>query len=352
LQNYYSNENRIVNFMARTLDIEYDRNQFGKEKFLDSLNSLVTNSATYNGITVNSVNWDGSYFTYVTPALFVREMDTAYGVSTIDKATEAQISYATDKGYAAWGISDCYDVEDRDYVKRGAPPRGSNDPSNDKDDGLITPHVSALALLTGQAENAKANLQKLKSDYPSVYDDRYGFKDSINLDASGPDYKKQSNTICGLDQGWMLMAIGNYLNSTLHKYFHQNPGVTRAYNEMNNLSLVKVTKTGTGAVTSSPSGIDCGETCSASFAQGAPVTLTAEADTDSTFLGWTGCTTTSGTSCSIAITADVTVTALFSPCTYTVTPTGPKTFASKPGSATLTVKGQGRQNRPYVPLPR
>lgn len=51
-----------------------------------------------------------------------------------------------------------------------------------------------------------------------------------------------------------------------------------------------VTKTGSGGggVTSSPPGIDCGATCSASFDATTIVTLTPSADTHSTFVGWGG----------------------------------------------------------------
>jgi hypothetical protein len=43
-----------------------------------------------------------------------------------------------------------------------------------------------------------------------------------------------------------------------------------------------------GKVTSSPAGIDCGSTCSASYVENTPVVLTAKADTGSNFSGWTG----------------------------------------------------------------
>jgi hypothetical protein len=45
---------------------------------------------------------------------------------------------------------------------------------------------------------------------------------------------------------------------------------------------------GTGHVASSPSGIDCGSSCSALFASGTPVTLTATPDGTSRFAGWIG----------------------------------------------------------------
>jgi hypothetical protein len=45
---------------------------------------------------------------------------------------------------------------------------------------------------------------------------------------------------------------------------------------------------GNGAVSSNPAGVTCGITCTASFANGALITLTAAADSGSTFAGWSG----------------------------------------------------------------
>ena len=73
---------------------------------------------------------------------------------------------------------------------------------------------------------------------------------------------------------------------------------------------VQSSGTGKGTVTSNPSGINCGATCSASFASGASVTLTATPNTGSTFTGWSGACTGTGT-CSLTLTADTSVTATF-----------------------------------------
>jgi uncharacterized repeat protein (TIGR01451 family)/uncharacterized repeat protein (TIGR02543 family) len=94
---------------------------------------------------------------------------------------------------------------------------------------------------------------------------------------------------------------------------------------------VSVTKTGNGAgsITTDPSGIDCGETCSGSFNYTSTVTLTATADTGSTFMGWTGdCIGT--VPCVITIDAAKNVTATFSLVTYTLT-------VNKAGDSTGTV---------------
>ncbi len=67
---------------------------------------------------------------------------------------------------------------------------------------------------------------------------------------------------------------------------------------------------GSGTVTSSPSGINCPGTCTASFATGTSVTLTATAGTNYTFSGWSGaCSGTAG--CTLTITSAETVTPSF-----------------------------------------
>jgi len=67
--------------------------------------------------------------------------------------------------------------------------------------------------------------------------------------------------------------------------------------------------TGSGTVTSEPQGISCGTTCSAFFDQATYVTLTATADSNSTFKGWSGdCT---GTTCTIEMKSNKSATAVF-----------------------------------------
>ena len=68
---------------------------------------------------------------------------------------------------------------------------------------------------------------------------------------------------------------------------------------------------GLGTVTSNPSGISCPGTCSAGFAPGSTVVLTATPGVGSIFAGWSGdC---SGTDCSVVMDVNRSVTATFNP---------------------------------------
>ncbi len=99
--------------------------------------------------------------------------------------------------------------------------------------------------------------------------------------------------------------------------FNKNPGYT--------LTVAK-TGAGTGTVTSSPSGVSCGSTCAPSFPAGTVVTLTATADAGSSFAGWSGACTGTGT-CTVTMNAAQNVTASFggggtTPCANPVTFSG------------------------------
>jgi photosystem II stability/assembly factor-like uncharacterized protein len=91
-----------------------------------------------------------------------------------------------------------------------------------------------------------------------------------------------------------------------------------------------VSNAGGGTVTSNPSGVNCGATCSASYNSGTVVTLTATPDSGAVFAGWVGACTGAG-SCMVTMNSDKAVTARFAfPLTVTKSGTGNGTITSNP----------------------
>ena len=68
---------------------------------------------------------------------------------------------------------------------------------------------------------------------------------------------------------------------------------------------------GRGRLTSSSPGIDCGPDCSEPYVTGTTVTLRARPAFGSIFIGWNGCDSVSGSSCSVTMNAERSVTANF-----------------------------------------
>jgi virginiamycin B lyase len=104
--------------------------------------------------------------------------------------------------------------------------------------------------------------------------------------------------------------------------------------------------TGSGTVTSSPAGVDCGSACSAEYDSGTSVTLTAAAASGSTFAGWGGACSGAEATCTVSMSEARSVTASFD----SVPPTPPSnTFkvsvASTSGNSIrsrVTVPGPGK----------
>ena len=105
---------------------------------------------------------------------------------------------------------------------------------------------------------------------------------------------------------------------------------------------------GGGTVTSGPAGIDCGSRCSAVFAEGTHVTLSAAPAGHSRFEGWSGACATASTTCTVTLNANTSVTATFvalptisrlsvSPRTFKAATRGPSTLPLRPRSKLGTV---------------
>jgi hypothetical protein len=74
---------------------------------------------------------------------------------------------------------------------------------------------------------------------------------------------------------------------------------------------VSTAGSGFGVVTSSPSGINCGNNCSADFSSGSTVTLTANPDSGYAFGGWSGACSGNNTTCTVSMNSSKSVTAQF-----------------------------------------
>jgi hypothetical protein len=139
-------------------------------------------------------------------------------------------------------------------------------------------------------------------------------------------------SIAGLIALWMLASGCANQGTPTHPSQTQDipaGGLDASGSGSGGTFTLQVTKNGTGSgtVTSSPSGISCGTTCSGSFSRGTTVTLTALPASGSVFAGWSGGGCTGTGSCTVKITKNTTVTATFN----TSAPPPP------PGTFTLTV---------------
>jgi hypothetical protein len=97
---------------------------------------------------------------------------------------------------------------------------------------------------------------------------------------------------------------------------------------------VNTAGSGGGTVTSDKGGITCPETCSATFAQGTVVTLTAVANSSSTFTGWSAQCSGTGT-CVVTMNSNQTVTATF------ILGNQPVTISPAPGTGTTATVNPG-----------
>ena len=134
--------------------------------------------------------------------------------------------------------------------------------------------------------------------------------------------------------GRLDLATANYAAGTVSVLIN-NTGP--APNPRFTLSVTRQ-GTGSGTVTSSPPGIDCGATCSASYESGTMVTLTATPAPGSTFTGWSGGGCLGTGACAVTMTAATTVTATFDPQSQGFTLTVSRTGI---GSGTVTSSPPG-----------
>jgi hypothetical protein len=134
--------------------------------------------------------------------------------------------------------------------------------------------------------------------------------------------------------GWGGECAGT-VGTTCRVIMDDARSVTATFSGKKHLDVVKA-GAGSGTVTSSPAGINCGGTCSAEYDVGTPVTLTATPDGSSIFTGWSGGGCSGTTPCTVVMNSDVTVTATFAPASFQlrVTVDGPGSVTAAQGQIT------------------
>ena len=126
--------------------------------------------------------------------------------------------------------------------------------------------------------------------------------DPVTLTAAAAPGSTFAGWVGGGCSGTAPCVVTANVDTVVMANFTQNPSV---------ILSVTAAGSGSGTVTSAPSGINCGATCNASFAQGSIVTLSASAASGSIFTGWSGGGCGGVGSCVITLGGATTVTATF-----------------------------------------
>ena len=131
--------------------------------------------------------------------------------------------------------------------------------------------------------------------------------------ADGGDWTNHYGWLMGHNNNYGVTAAQAFVDGTALPGYVPVPAVATV--PASPTLTVSNSGTGSGIVTSAPSGINCGSTCSARYSTGTAVTLTAAPDAGSAFTGWSGACQGAGDTCVVtmaAVTATETVTANYS----------------------------------------
>ena len=157
-------------------------------------------------------------------------------------------------------------------------------------------------------------------DAPIAYDQ---FTHAFPLLSGSPAIDAANDSHCpATDQRGMARPQGDHCDIGAYEFDAQNYTLT-----------VARYGSGSGTVSSSPDGVSCGSDCSGTYLEGTQVTLTATPSTGSTFAGWSGACSGTGT-CVVTMTAPRSVYATFSLSQYSLSVsksgTGSGTISSNP----------------------
>ncbi len=295
-----------------------------------SIPAFISGASSYLsvGFTAPPTLSSGTTYALVVHALAPNTSGTyAWLRSNNDQYPDGVIYTSTNSG-GSWGATTNRDFAFRTYMQGAYALTGdlvsSNKDSNPAEG--LTPHWSTLSWNATTPTNTVLRLQVAGSS------SAYGPFDFVGPDSTASTYFTTSGASLSQFDGMRYLKYDAQLSTTDDSLTPTVQDVTLCFANgapTNWVLAVDKNGTGTGSVSSTPPGIDCGSTCSASFDDGISVDLTATADGSSTFAGWSGDCAGTGT-CTVSMTQARSVTATFTLKTFSLS-------VSKSGSGTGTV---------------
>jgi len=181
----------------------------------EAFGRMERNTVNHYGLTFYRPAWDyAGLFMHALAGLFLDEKDTDIGSSAANFAY-AQMQFAHDRGYPAWGWSAC-DRPNEGYTVDGL-----------LSQAVIAPYASAL-VIDYYPQKVIGNLKTLdemgcrKPFVENGVSHAFGFRDSINLTTG----EVSQLYFCGLDQAMLLVSLANHLKSDcIRKLFQRDPVV-------------------------------------------------------------------------------------------------------------------------------
>ena len=287
---------------------------------------------------------DGGIFPLlVAPGVSIRTSDLSRGGSRYTRVPVSGTSFSTPHVSGAmallWSAFPGRSLSDLEWaINASALDLGASGPDNDYGYGFLDVK-KAFSLLLNPSPHISVDPSSYHfgetregiSSPPKVFKITNLGSEALRIDGTtitGPSASEfiEQNDHCSMNsisslgscslQVSFLPGSGGTKSASLAIYSNdlsQNPFVVTLTGiglEQHNLDVKKM-GTGTGRVTSSPAGIDCGADCHEPFAPGTAITLTASPNAGSDFIGWSGCSKTQGQTCSVNIDADTVVTATF-----------------------------------------
>ena len=172
------------------------------------------------------------------------------------------------------------------------------------------------------------DLESYEDDRVEVYYSTNGGSTWTEITSAQMDDAHDDNTWRQVTFSSFPSGANNNANFKLRFKGYLNSGTDKVWIDDVNLSGTAVSVTyaltitkggvGSGSVTSVPTGISCGADCAENYAASTNVTLTATPTTGSTFTGWSGACSGTG-SCVVTMDAAKSVTATFAIATYPLT---------------------------------